>query len=332
MGCGASANPPASDAEKMEMMGWALKEMMIDIGTTAITNGDKVQVKAPIDQCGTLRDSVGKIKAAGAAAKEKMSGAGGAEDAAAKAANAGGALGGMMGGAMKAAGGMMDKGLAAAGGAAGSAAEAALNALADTIQKGINELDGKFAAVGQEVAKAKVDDIIVAYKSAINDRAIENPQVYVRGAPPHGPDQASACPKDKASAYITETARSDLVDKFMPVCKEAVDNCSACKAWKSLIGAYNDAQEQIGKIPEVGEKMKGEPITLDIERYIVDQIVLGYRTLMAEKEAANRANPKSVTVPKNSTTFERCWNIGGGGIPYADFKQSHFQDFKFNNV
>lgn len=333
MGCGASVVPPATDEEKVEMMTFALKEMMLDVGTHAITNGAQVQVPAPLDQCGKIRESVQKIKDAAAAAKEKLSGGGGGAAAAAdKAAAAGGALGGMFGGGMAKMAAAVDSGMDAAGSAAGAGIETALNAAADTIQKGIDKLDDDFAKVGQEVAGAKVDDIIAVYKSIINDRKVDTPQVFVRGVAPHSPSEAAACAKDAVSGYIADNARQELVDKMLPVCMEAVQGSSACKSWKALIDAYNAANEKIGSLGEAGQKFKQEPITLEIERYIVEQVVLGYRTLMATKETANRANPKSVTVPKNPTTFERCWDVSSTGIAYGDFKKNHFQDYKFNNL
>merc|ERR1719162_2425700 len=113
-------------------MTFALKEMMIDIGTTAIMKGEEVKVAAPVDQLGKVRESVQKFKDAGAAAKESLSGGAGAAN---KAAAAGGAFGGMMGGAIAKAGALADQAADAAGSAAGAGIEAALNALAETIQK-----------------------------------------------------------------------------------------------------------------------------------------------------------------------------------------------------
>lgn len=328
MGCGASVNPPAAtDEEKVEMFTFALKEMMIDIGTHAITKGAEVQVKAPLDQVGKIRDSVQKLRDAAVAAKASLSSGGAASDAADKAAAAVG--GGMMGGLMAKAAGAVDKGLDAAGGAAALGLGTALNSLADAIQKGIDSLDNDFAKVGQEVAAAKADDIIAVYKSIINDRTIANPQVLVRGASPHGPGEAAALAKDAVSTYITDSARSDLIEKFTPVCKDAVQGCAACKTWKTLIEYYNSANTEIGKMGDAGKKFQQDPITLDIEQYIVEQIVVGYGALMTVKENANRASPSSVTVPKNPTTFVLCWDIAG--VDYFDFKKSHYQDFKFNN-
>lgn len=329
MGCGASVVPAATEEQKKEMMTFALKEMMIDIGTTAITKGAEVKVKAPLDHVGKIREFVKKTREAGTKAKESMSSAGGAEDKAKEVAKSGGMMAGvaaMGAGAAKA----LDKGLAAAGGAAGEVAEKALNACADGMQAGIDKLDEEFAAVGKEVTEKKKDDIIEAYKGAINDKTIEQPQVLVRGANPHGPKEAGECAKDAASAYITNEAKSELVEKLGKACGDAVKESAACKGWKAVIDNYNKANEELGKV-EALKSFKQDPIELDIEKYIVEQIILGYKSLMATKELANRANPKSVAVPKNPTTFEICWNIGEGGIPYGEFKKNHYDDFKFNN-
>lgn len=328
MGCGASSKAvPASDAEKVEMFTFALKEMMIDVGTYAITNGAEVKVAAPVDQVGNIKPFVQKIRDAAAAAKTSLNSGGAASGAADKASSAVG--GGLMGGVMAKAAAAADAVADAAGGAVGAGLDLTLNAGADAIQRGLDSLDNEFNAVGLEVAAAKADAIIETYKSVIHDRTILNPQVLVRGASPHGPGEAAAMAKNAVSNYITDSAKADLVAKLLPVCKEAVQGCKACKAWKALIVAYNSANESIGKLGEAGAAFKQDPITLDIENYIVEQIVVGYGAKMTEKEAANRKDPNSVTVPKNTTTFVRCWDIQG--IAYAEFTKTHYNDFKFNN-
>jgi len=192
--------------------------------------------------------------------------------------------------------------------------------------------DGAFAKVGEEVAGAKVDAIIAVYREVINGGLNAQSEVLVRGAAPHGPEEAAACAKDAVSAYISDNAKKDLVDKMLPVCKAEVEASTACKTWKQLIESYNTANEKLGSLGEIGAKVKQEPITLDVETYIVEQIVLGYRELMATKEAAIRKDPKTATVPEHQiqypTTFERCWDVSPNGINYADFKSNHFVDFK----
>lgn len=224
-------------------------------------------------------------------------------------------MGAMLAGGLSKAGAMADKAMDAAGGALGAGIEAALVAAADAIQKGIDNLDNDFAAVGKEVAEKKADDIIKTYKDVINERPISSPQNLMSG-----------CAQDAVSGYITDNAKADLVDKFLPVCQTAVQESAACKSWKKLIDAYNSANEQIGNMGDAGAKFKQEPITLDIERYIVEQIILGYRALMAKKEADNRATPASVTVPKNPTTFVLCWSGDG-----TQLTKSNYSDFKYHN-
>lgn len=326
MGCGASVVPPATQEQKVAMMTFALKEMMIDIGTTAIVKGEEVKVKAPLEQLGKIREFVPKLQGAAAEAKEKMSGAGGGASAAA--ANIGGGMGSMLG---KVAG-AVDKAADAAGSAAGSAMEAALNALAGAIQSGIDTVDKDFENVGKEVAGAKVNEITAVYKSCINDITVLNPEVLVRGASPHGPDEAKACAKDAVSQYLTSVAKADLIKAMYPACKEAVEGSTAAKTWKKIVESYNQANEKIGSMGEMGAKFKQDPITFDVDQYIVEQIVLGYKDFMAAKEAPNRANPKTVTVPKNPTTFVRCWDIGEGGIAYGEFKKNHYDDFFTNGL
>jgi len=330
MGCGASAQPvPATDEQKIEMMQFAVKEMMITIGTHAITNGKDVNVKAPLDQVGKIREFVTSTRAAAAEYKDKMAGGDGkaAGAAAAVAEKAGGGMmGGMMGGLAKVAA-VADQGLDAAGNAAGGAVEAALNGFADAINAGIQSLDDAFDIVGDQVTAAKADDIIAVYKAVINDRKIDSPQTLVRGAAPHGKAEADACAKNAVSAYIADKAKDEMVEKMLPVCKEAVQASTACKSWKQVIDSYNKANEKLGSL-EITAKFKQDPITLDIDKYIVEQIVLGYRDLMATKEDAFRKAPETATVPNNPTTFARCWNITVSGIVYEEFKKNHYDDFK----
>jgi len=331
MGCGASAQPvPATDEQKVEMMQFAVKEMMITIGTHAITNGKDVNVKAPLDQVGKIREFVTSTRTAAAESKEKMAGGDGkaAGAAAAVAEKAGGGMmGGMMGGLAKVAA-VADQGLDAAGNAAGGAVEAALNGFADAIDAGIKSLDDAFDKVGDEVTAAKADDIIAVYKAVINDRKIDSPQTLVRGAAPHGKAEADACAKNAVSAYIADKAKDEMVEKMLPVCKEAVQASTACKSWKKVIDSYNQANDKLGTLGEYGQKFKQEPITLDIDKYIVEQIVLGYRDLTATKEDAFRKAPATATVPNKPTTFERCWNVTDAGIVYEEFKKNHYDDFK----
>lgn len=330
MGCGGSQPVPATDVQKTEMMNLALKEMMLAIGTHAINSGKEVKVPAPLDQVGKIRDFVTNIRKAATESKDKMAGGDGkaAGAAAAVAEKAGGGMmGGMMGGLAKVAA-VADQGLDAAGNAAGSAAQVALNGVADAIDAGIQSLDGAFAKVGEEVAGAKIDDIIAVFKAVINDRKIDVPQTVVRGAAPHGRAEATACAKDAASGYITDQAKGELVEKMLPVCKDAVAGSAACISWKKVIESYNAANEKLGSLGEYGQKFKQEPITLDIDKYIVEQIVLGYRALMATKEDELRKAPQTATVPNNATTFERCWNVSSAGIAYADFTKNHYDDFK----
>jgi len=213
MGCGASAQPvPATDEQKVEMMQFAVKEMMITIGTHAITNGKDVNVKAPLDQVGKIREFVTSTRTAAAESKEKMAGGDGkaAGAAAAVAEKAGGGMmGGMMGGLAKVAA-VADQGLDAAGNAAGGAVEAALNGFADAIDAGIKSLDDAFDKVGDEVTAAKADDIIAVYKAVINDRKIDSPQTLVRGAAPHGKAEADACAKKCSKCiYCRQGQRRD---------------------------------------------------------------------------------------------------------------------------
>jgi len=315
------------------MMGFALKEMMITIGTHAISNGKSVTVKAPVDELGSIREFVNKTRQVGVDVNASMSEGGHASAAADKLAEkaGGGMMGGMMGGLAKAAA-VADKGLDKAADGAGSAAQATANAAADGMQALIDKLDEAFAKVGSEVAEAKCDEIIGIFKTVINDKTIDGPQVLVRGADPHGPEQAAQCAKDAVSGYIINNAKNDMVTKMMPVCKEAVQASTACKTWKSLIEAYNTANEKLGTLGDIGKKVQQAEIKLDIENYIVEQIVLGYRELMATKEGSARGDPKTVTVPKNPTTFVRCWDITPNGINYADFKKNHYDDFKMNGL
>lgn len=334
MGCGASVVPPATDEQKVEMMQFALKEMMLAIGTHAITNGKDIKVPAPLDQVGKIRAFVESTRAAAKDAKAKggSAGDGAAADLAAKAGALGG-IGGGMGAMLGKVAAAADSGMAVVGDAAGSAAEATLNVVADAVEKAIQSLDDAFAKVGVEVADAKIDDIIAVYKAIINEKKVDSPQSLVRGASPHSQVEADACPKDAASNYITDKAKGDLVDKMLPVTKEVVQNSTACKSWKQVIDSYNAANEKLGSLGEVGAKLKQDAIDLDIERYIVEQIVVGYHGLMVTKEASVRANPATAAVPEKATTFARCWGAPDNGvvIVYSAFTATHYQDFKLAN-
>lgn len=226
----------------------------------------------------------------------------------------GGGAAGMMAGMKSAA----VAGAAVAGAAAGSATSTALNAIADGMDKAIGSLDEEFAKVGAEVTEKKVDDIIAVFKEVINGKKVDNPKNLVE----QGVDSAAVCD------YIVSNAAQELSEKILEKTKEVVQESTACKSWKKVIDVYNQANESLDKLGEMGQKVKQEPITLDIDKYIVDQIVKGYRDLMATKEALVRADPKTAAVPSNPTTFERCWKT----IKYEDFKDTHYNDFKYNGL
>lgn len=306
-------------------MAFALKEMMIAIGTYAITNGKEIKVKAPADK---LREFVDKLRKA---AKDAAPKEGEAAEADKKPA------GGMFGGLAGAVPGGAGAALAAAGAVAGSALEAgkaaaqqgvaaAINAFADGVDTGVQKLDGEFAKVGDEVTTAKGDVIIETYKAIINKKTVDKPVIFIRGADPHGQAEAQAVAKDMVSKYITDNSKAELIDEMLKATKEAVSKTAAVTAWKSAIDKFNEANNKLGEMGEIAAKCKQEPITLDIEKYIVEQIVAGYHDLMANQEVALRAAPNSVSGCPKATTFERCWKIDD--IDYNAFKALHFADFQ----
>jgi len=301
--------------------------MMIAIGTYAITNGKDINVKAPADK---LREFVEKLRKAATDAAPKEGDAAGAEK------KTGGGLGGF-GGLGNALPGGAGAALAAAGAAAGSALEAgkdmaqkgaaaAITALADGIDTGLKKIDGEFDKVGDEVTAAKADVIIETYKTIINKKVVDKPVIYIRGADPHGKDEAEKVAKDAVSRYITDNSKGELIDEMLKATKEAVSGTAAVKAWKTLIDSYNSANDQLGKLGDIGAKCKQDPITLDIEKYIVEQIVAGYHDLMAKQELVLRGDPKKASGCPKPTTFERCWNIND--IDYNAFKALHYADFQ----
>lgn len=321
MGCGASVPSLATEDQKKEMMQWALKEMMIAIGTHAISNGKDVKVKAPADK---LREFVAKLRKAAEDAAPKEG-----EPAGAEKKTGGGMLGAFGGGALGA-------GLNAAAGAAAGALEAgkdlaqqgvskAITGAADGIDTGLAKMDAEFEKVGNDVTNEKGDVMIETYKKIINEKTVDNPVTYIWGKEPHGLDERKAVAKDAVSRYITDNTKAELIDKMLDATKDAVKETGAVKAWKKAIDSFNDANTQLGNMGDIGAKLKQEPITLDIERYIVEQIVTGYHDLMAKQEEALRSNPSSVSGCPKPTTFERCWSPA---IEYNAFKANHYADFQ----
>ena len=81
--------------------------------------------------------------------------------------------------------------------------------------------------------------------------------------------------KDAATQYLSDNSRDDLVDAFLPIIEEALDETSATRYYSDIVERYNDL-----------------PLTFDVDPdladYVTQKAIDGLFVLMADEEAQIR--------------------------------------------
>lgn len=242
----------------------------------ALDSASEVVIAAPDKELASLRKTSTNLRNAAAEAKAKVAetghaAAGGVDKLAAK---AGGGLGSLLSKAANAVESVVDKTAEIAGGGL----EHALIALADALDGQLTKLDGKFSTVGKDVLENKKEDISATYNELISACAFEGAQ--------------SAC-QSKGTDGISESFHTQmmpqLTEKMAPHVKAAAAGGVAA-AWNSAIEKVNSANEKLGST-EWGAKYKQEPINLDINKHINEQIWTKLGAVCGKKEAELRSAP-----------------------------------------
>eukprot|EP00929_Paragymnodinium_shiwhaense_P033968 TRINITY_DN18545_c0_g1_i1.p1 TRINITY_DN18545_c0_g1~~TRINITY_DN18545_c0_g1_i1.p1 ORF type:complete len:346 (-),score=140.27 TRINITY_DN18545_c0_g1_i1:186-1223(-) len=333
MGCGASVPAPATKEQKEKMCGIACKLMMVAcvehvINTEIIANKSKdicidpppeaQQLQAISKECrSAAAEAKGKMAEAGADMKSGADGAGVAVAGAAAgmfgmgAAAALGSAASAVAGAAAAAGGM-----AAAG--AGAAIEVGFTLVADGLDTAIGPVEKDFNEVAQQLVENKKADILKVYNETIHGAVFSSALTLVRGQAPHGPKEYEAAPTNAVTNGFSQASADKLATALSGAAVgDFVKESKAVKAWKSAIEKYNAANEKLG---EINATLKGKPIELDIEVYIVKQVIEKLTTMMAAQEALIRKAPAGKS-KQRAQTFELCYSG-------EEINIKHYQEFE----
>jgi len=308
MGCGGSKPQLCTQEQLAELCTVAAKEMMVLCSKTAIENADAVEVQAPPEITG-LRTDISRMRAYGKSDPDRDEAFG--EDsgmpyaeqftndsqggtkpkpkaktkAKAKAKSKvvskeeKGMISGMVGGVMD-----------SAGSAATAAMATVLSGVADALQAVVTQVGEPFKKAGQDVLKENSEEIQKAVSLFVVQMAISNDTVIemVRGKAPYGLGQLGAVPEGAVTQYLCTKCRAGLVEKLLPLCEESIKKHTVTSTWDSSIEQFNKLSEQVDKL---NLELKLVPIQLDINDYIVNQIIEQLGTLMGKEETMHRSNP-----------------------------------------
>jgi len=296
MGCGASAKGPPrplNEEEKNAVCQIACKEMEVITATHATKSFDQIQIKPP-DVVNQFRDNATRCRAAGAEAKDKIADAtcGDVAGDIGKKVASGGFLGSMVG----AAAAVADKAIDVGAAGAGAAINGALCLLADGMDKAVDAIQKPFTEVGRDIIKAKekeVTDIFIAY---INGWDFPNAFNLVRGG------QA-----DAISVALTVAMVQPLAKQLLPIVQAEIDKHAVTKAWDVAIEQTNSMIKTMQeKVPDMMDKYGPKPIELDINIYIVTEVIQQLAVIMGTKEAEVRKDPAGKS--RKPKLFEACFS------------------------
>lgn len=286
MGCGAGALKEAKAEEKDMICSAAAKEMMTICLAQGMTKGDQIKVKAPPDVA-SLRETVKQLRQGGEDLKKSLAGES-PEKPKEEAKKEGGMMGMMAGAINKAA----DVATAVAGDVAGKGANLALSTMADALEKCIDAVEKPFTEVGKEVVaekKDKINEISAGFIQKLplgtGGKALE----ICRGKAPHGMPEYQAVPPNSIIAFMATQNANDWVQVLQPEIADAIQKHTVTKVWKSLIDNYNSLSDQIAKL-DIAKQFSIElkPIALDLNNYIVIEMVKELARIMGEDEATIR--------------------------------------------
>ena len=85
-------------------------------------------------------------------------------------------------------------------------------------------------------------------------------------------------PEDAATRYFERTTRAELSERFEPIVVQAMDQTGLTSLFRFVTDSYN-------RLPLV------EPVSFDVDSYVVDATLDGLFVLIAEEERAIRTDP-----------------------------------------
>ena len=88
--------------------------------------------------------------------------------------------------------------------------------------------------------------------------------------------------KDAATQYLENTTKSELLVKFKPIIKNALQQTGTTKYWGNVMAIYN-------KVPFT------KKVNPDLAEYATEKATIGLFKMIAKEEAAIRSSQKSRT-------------------------------------
>lgn len=295
---------PTEQMESIRKMAEALHKWSDEAKAKLDALGDKVE-----DKLDSMADSVGE-------AAEKIGG---------------GMMGSLVGGLAQGASAIAGKATDIAASGTGFLVEKGLLATALALDAAIKAIDDPFKAVGNDIFDAKKTELITGYCEIIEDERVRiNDAVQcVRGQAPYGPAEYANCPSDKCVRTMQKQVTAEMQKKLHTIVQSEIDKHIVTKVWDKLIETYNAANAEIKKIEDKYSMLKGisgEPFKLDINEYIVNQVIIKFYCLMAAQEARIRKNPIDFS---KKTDIPTLFHLLFSGTPaYNDFTLEHFANMK----
>jgi hypothetical protein len=341
MGCGACL--AITEQQKNDMFMEGAKQMMKQALVQAYHKREKnsLEIDAPTEQMASIRkmaealhkwsdEAKAKVDALGDKVEDKLdSMADSVGDAAEKI--GGGMMGSLVGGLASGVSAVAGKATDIAASGTGFLVEKGLLATALALDAAIKAIDDPFKIVGNDIFDCKKSELITGYCEIIEDERVRiNDAVQcVRGAAPYGPSEYAKCQPDKCVRTMQKQVTVEMQKKLHTIVQGEIDNHLVTKVWDKLIETYNAANAEIKKIEDKYAMLKGisgEPFKLDINEYIVNQVIIKFYVLMANEEARIRQNPIEFSPKTNIPTI---FHLLFSGTPaYNEFTLEHFANMK----
>merc|ERR1712113_668746 len=108
------------------------------------------------------------------------------------------------------------------------------------------------------------------------------------------------------SMHLTVAMVKALASQLLPIVQEEIDKHAVTKAWDLAIEQTNKLIEGMqDKVPDLMDKYGPTKIELDINLYIVTEVIQQIAIIMGKKEAEVRADPKGKS--RKPMLFEACF-------------------------
>lgn len=188
----------------------------------------------------------------------------------------------------------------AADGAKDAMIKAGLGKVADGLDTAIEKVEKPFAQIGSDIVTAKGPEILEVLKDAIGTSL--TPEVLtaqaadvrdlVRGKSPWQKAELDALNKENPGAitqFLMKSSRDGMKEKLKPICEETIKKHTITSTWNTFIENFNSLSE---KIDALGiDALKMTPIELDIDDYIVGEVIEQIGKIMEKEESSIRASP-----------------------------------------